>query len=50
MKIKKFMALVLLFAIVCLQISGSQYACNIEKVVEERHIDRFITPQKTKCI
>ena len=44
------MALLLLLVIVCLQITGSQYACSIEKIVEERHVDRFATSQKTKSI
>ena len=50
MKIKKIMALSLLLVMVSLQISGSQYACTVEKVVTERDVDRFATSHKTKCV
>jgi hypothetical protein len=50
MKIKKIMALSLLIVIVGLQVSCSQYAVAIEKVIVERDVDRFSTHFKIKCI
>lgn len=44
------MALSLLVVVISLQISCSQYALRIEKVVIERDIDRFVTSFKIKCI
>jgi len=50
MKIKKMGALLLLLVATGLQLSCSQYAIKIVKVITEREEDRFVIAQKIKCI
>lgn len=50
MKIKKIGALLLLLVVTGLQLSCSQFAVEIVKVVTERDVDRSLIAQKIKCV